>query len=177
MEKLRKAGLLILTRIPNMGIVGVSQTRGIYDVKNLRPLSFPSVSQVTVYGKCKKDENFPDTILREAKEELGEKASDIILPKKWREKFNAQTVYSYSSVYLEIEIIAIFIEDHTFLQEIRAEPSSGEIRLIFQRQLSSIRQLGESDKSVGMLHFPRTKLGMTMDTYTAFLQAFEIFGK
>lgn len=176
-EKFRKAGILVLTNIPDMGIAGVSQTRGAYNLKKLRPQSFPCASQVTAYGKCKVGESFAETIQRETREELGEKACDIILPKGWTKKSNLKRVYASASSIHEIQIFALYIKDHTFLQEIRTEPSCGEIRLIFPKKLSSIRKLKESDKNDGMMHFPRTKLGMTEDTYSAFLGAFAIFAK
>ncbi|GEM_PF-350157 len=90
-EKRRVTGLLIMTELPNYGLVAVLQRRGEFNHEKMGPESFPGAMQLTVWGGVEESESMPGALFREIQEEMGVatlyKVCDrggILLPEKYR---------------------------------------------------------------------------------------------
>jgi len=67
----RSVGLIVMTEIPERGLVAVLRERGRFNFEEMKREKFPGGYQVTAHGKLKRGESLPQALLREVGEELG----------------------------------------------------------------------------------------------------------
>ncbi len=143
-EKKRSVGLVVLTEIPEVGVVAVLQRRSPTD-------SYSGGCQVTCHGRIEEGEDHYSALRRESIEELGERAALVILPptldgltllvEKSDEKEDATTY-------------GIFVPDPAFLDLLVSEDStvdpSDRFPRLRQDEIANIQNLKNFDKRVGV---------------------------
>jgi len=123
----KSVGLIVLTEIPELGMVALLRERGYLNLEKMAPESWPGLCQVTVHGRLEDDETFFDALLRETCEELGQDfafyLSGLIAqdPKKLRE-----VLHTYDGGK-EVITLCICVE-LWMAKKIRLAPDSGALR-------------------------------------------------
>lgn len=140
----KSVGLIVATKLPNYGEVVILQIRGEFNHENLQPESWPGGCQVTAHGGVEEKESIQEALIREAREELGEKISSVLekekfikLMKKEEEENKINITYG---VFLEPE----------FLRLIKLNPSSGGLRILKSEELGDILDLKTFDRTEGV---------------------------
>ncbi len=78
--KKTSVGLVVLADIPTMGgLNAVLQERGKFNHEENRPESWPGACQVTAHGKCVEGESIRNGLIREIREELGDKMAHVFV--------------------------------------------------------------------------------------------------
>lgn len=79
--KRESVGLVILTKVKNIGWIAVLRRRGWLSIERMATQYYQGACQVTAHGKCKNGEGTIDALTREMWEELGyEFCSNLNLP-------------------------------------------------------------------------------------------------
>jgi len=168
-EKVEKSvGLVVLTEIPEMGLVAVLQERGRFNTGKMKPESWPGGCQVTAHGKVRKGEKCVQALLREVGEELGRTASQFI-----RNCINDLVVVShFQKTDKEVVTYAVKLEP-SFLKRIRLGSDSGGLRYVQQKDINNTICLDSSNRTAGILYRPT--IGMFPDEKEALIKAFACF--
>ena len=169
-DKVEKSvGIIVLTRIPEMGLVAILRERGWINPKKADYReSWPGGCQVTAHGKLQEDDDFYDALFREITEELGEDASGRI-----RDHANELVeVFRLQKENKNVVTYAIKLEP-SFIEDIRLGPESGAIRLVRPEEANSIIDLFSLDKSTGVQY--RRTIAMFPDEKQAVINAFARF--
>lgn len=162
-EKNRKGvGLIVVMDIPGRGSAAALQVRGSFNHEENRPQYFAGGCQTTVYGGIKTGEAAREALLREAKEELGTEAAEILRGE------NLVKVAEFKSDGEEGEIYAVKMAEE-FLQKIKLGPDSGGIRLTTLAEAEAAKDLREYKEGV-----PAGVLAIFPDTIAAIKKAMDL---
>jgi 8-oxo-dGTP pyrophosphatase MutT (NUDIX family) len=139
-KKKRSVGLVILTKIEDLGWVAMLQRRGEFDLEKMKPQSFPGAYQVTVHGGCKLEEDDIQALTREIKEELGE---------EFYKTLDLNKVVEISIKETFDKVISTFgiVIPQEFLKRI---PSAVGLKPVNEREADNIIPLHEADKKLGI---------------------------
>ena len=69
--KSRTVELLLMTRLPERGLVAVLQVRGAYNPTTKKPHEWPGACQLTCHASVEDDESPRDALWRDCRQELG----------------------------------------------------------------------------------------------------------
>lgn len=145
-EKKRSVGLIVTTEIDGE-LVAILQVRGTFNPEKMKPESWPGACQVTVHGGCNTGENESDALMRETDEELGNDATDFIIPCL----ANAKIVFKAEDEKKAVTTTAMRVLNPDFLKAIRLHAGSGGIRLVSKDDLPKIQDLSKFDKTEGVI--------------------------
>ena len=170
-QKKRSVGLVILTKIPVMGLVAVLQRRGKFNhEKDWGAESFPGACQVTAHGKLEGAESFVEGLHRELAEELGTPFREGV--------FNETEgiIRLVDDITLEKEVVTygIVVKPET-LNLARFGPSTGGFDFVTRDGAGNIRNLKEFSKTDGVTDLKT--IAMFPDEIEAVQKAFEVLGK
>lgn len=155
--KKTSVGLVVLTDVPSMGgLVAVLQVRGEFNHEKMGPESYPRACQITVAGKCKEGEALLNGLLREAKEELGEKIAKLV-----EYRWHAGAILELGRVETDEKLVVNFgvrvpcmdlfgCEDTGLPSSVQLHPSTGGVRLITSDKVESIMNIKQFDKNDGV---------------------------
>lgn len=197
MTKRRVVGLLVMTELPEMGLVAVLQRRGEFNHEKMGPESFPGALQLTVWGGMEDDETPYGAMLREAEEELGKDVLSMLddptgkaaLDAVLRQQLGKETDDFLKDLEIDLDAgkpkeIYRFEDKKNlkvayaaklpceFLRNVRLGPSSGGIRLLKEEEIGKIQDLKNFDKAVGVTD--RNVLAMFADTKETIKRAFAL---
>lgn len=141
-------GLIVLTGIPEMGVVAVLQRRGEFDHEKMKRESYPGACQVTCYGKMKeKDWGDPISALqREADEELGSGVFSLFFRDHLEELVRVET--EKKSV---ITFGVLCMDGEELLSTIRLNASSGGLSFLKREDVGRIEDLTTYNKEEGVI--------------------------
>jgi hypothetical protein len=157
----RTVGLVVLTNIESLGgLVAILQVRGEFNNETMRPETWPGGCQVTVHGACNEAETQLETLLREAREEMGARF--------------AQMIHQFHPVNEEgANFMMYAIPD--VVKNVQLHGGSGGLRFIRPDQVDSIVNLKDFDRKTGVTD--RRITAMFPDEKEAVRLAFEKFSK
>ena len=169
-SKKHSVGLVVLTFFQGQK-VAVLQKRGLVDFEKMKMQSWSGACQITVHGQVEPTDQTPfDTLLREAKEEIGLPARTYFFferPNPFVLLHEAETDREHVSTY------AIQVEDQNFLRHVRLESSTGGIRLVTSPEVQYIEDLAKNyTKEKGV---DKNVIAMFLDEKLAVEKAFEVF--
>lgn len=123
------AGLIVVTSIPDKGLVAVLVRRGLFNFEEMKPESRPGIYQVTAHGGLEGNENFKEAMLREVGEELGEK---FAINLSCLINCDSEALIEASRLdEIDRQVVTFAIKiDAALLKEIRLAPDSGGLRFI-----------------------------------------------
>ena len=195
--KRRVVGLLVMTELPEMGLVAVLQRRGEFNHEKMGPETYPGAFQLTAWGGMKDEETPHEAMLREVEEELGEEvfvlvddstgraALDSLLKEQLKEEKDdflkdleidldvgrPKEIYCFENEN-NLKVVFVVKLPCEFLTKIRLGPSSGGIRLLKEEEIEKIQDLKNFDKTVGVTD--RNALAMFSDTKETIQRAFKL---
>jgi hypothetical protein len=145
MIKKKSVGLIILTEVFGFGLVAVLKARGSFNTEKMDKESYAGVYQVTVHGGLKRGESFMDALFREVKEELGKKAEKIV-------KKNKAYISEINLMETDDKIVMTYMLKlpSYFLNKIRLNADSGEIRLVKSEEVGIISDIKDAYKVSGV---------------------------
>lgn len=166
-EQRKSAGLLLMTKVPDLGLCAVLQRRGEWDFEKNKYESWPGGCQITVHGKLEEGELFATGLWREVKEELGiwlfGKLNDDCIELQ-------QSIVDYLVIYEDYKVITFMLfVNYDLLKLIRLHPSSGGLRFLPQSHVDSIKPMQEFAKNIFI-----TEAAMFSDEIKAVRKAFEL---
>lgn len=169
MSKRRVVGLLVMTEIPEMGLVAVLQRRGEFNHEKMGPESFPGAMQLTVWGGMEEtDTDELTAMLRECEEEMGGSFATHI--RCWA-RLTVSEIYRFEDEK-NLKVAYAVKLPCEFLKKICLGPSSGGIRLLKEEEIGKIQDLKNFDKTVGVTD--RNILAMFADTKETIERAFKM---
>lgn len=149
----------------------VLQVRGNSNTEKNEQETYRGAYQLTVHGSINEGESEKEALLRETREELGEKFAEIV-----EAEFNKdQNFVELNRIEKENISVANFgvIIDEAALKEIELNSSTGgSIKLISKSDVSNIRELKTSDRERGIAE---NEIVMFPDNIEAVKLAFEKF--
>ncbi|WKZ26684.1 MAG: NUDIX domain-containing protein [Candidatus Paceibacterota bacterium] len=151
-EKKRSVGLVVLTKVPEVGVVAVLQRRGKFNPEKLADgkikESYPGGCQVTCHGRVELgDDDEEAALLREAQEELGLEAAHKLLVQN---RGRLVKLVEHRGDTEDATTFGIFMPDPDFLKLIHLGPSSGGLELLPGSEVGNICHLRDFDKSTGV---------------------------
>lgn len=164
----KSVGLVVLTDIPEIGLVAVLRERGFFNFEEMAFESWPGACQVTVHGRLKEGEDFITALLREMTEELGNDfAFDITTLLATKLMVFGKIMH----IQGEKEIITYAVKvDPLLLRKIRLATDSGAIRFVTLEQSPKIADISSFDKRTGVQD--RRIIAMFADEKDAVASAF-----
>lgn len=169
-EKKRSVGLVVLTEIPNIGVVALLRRRGkVNPEKEDFRESYPGGCQVTCHGRAEEGESFENALFREMREEVGFHLVDfpvrhqlVVLVDNPGEK---EDVITYGAMIPWGDMI------YALRSRIRLESSSGGLEFLLQSEVDNIQNLRDFDKRAGVTDL--NVIAMFEDEIEAVRLAFE----
>lgn len=165
----RSVGLVVLTEIPERGLVAVLRERGSFSFERMKPALWPGACQVTAHGKLEEGEDFLTALYREIEEELGGGFALRFLSAVARDSSMLVEAFRLKKPDKEVVTFAAKIES-SFLKEIRLGPETGGIRFLAHEEVSSIVEVTSFDKATGVPD--RKTIAMFSDEREAVARAF-----
>ncbi|NUM34044.1 MAG: NUDIX domain-containing protein [Candidatus Brocadiae bacterium] len=117
------------------------QRRGDWDWEKDQFQSFRGAYQVTAHGKCEESETWEESLIREIKEELGEKIKGILQPSRFTLIKESKKTGKISRTYALLEPLTL-----SEIRLIMLEPSSGSLYPFPLKELEKIQILDPSQK-------------------------------
>ncbi len=168
MSKKSSVGLVIMTEIPDYGLVAVLQNRGKFDVEKMKKESYPGGTQVSAHGHLEEGEDFIDGLYREVEEELGEMVAKRLRDAK-------DSVLEINRVTDDKEEVVTYMVKFPseFLKEVKLSASTAGLEYISEKDIASISNIKGFDKVEGVVD--RKTIAMYLDEKEAITKAFEFF--
>ena len=140
--------LIIFTQLKGYGKVAILQARGEFNHERMNPETYPGGTQSTVHGGLEQNETYIQALLRETEEELGEKVAQLIKSrlKDLKEVYHKGVKIEIKTQTRKVKTYAIYIEDPSFIKDIRLSASSGGIRIVTKKDLKNLRSIYEHVK-------------------------------
>jgi len=166
MSEKTSVGLVILTEIPEYGLVAVSQRRGKFDVEKMKKESYPGGIQVSAHGHLEDGEDFIDGLYREVGEELGKEVAIRLKDAK-------DSVLEINRVVNDKEEVVTYMVKFPaeFLKEVKLSASTAGLEYISEKDVASISDLKGIDKIEGVAD--GRMIAMFLDEKEAIAKAFE----
>lgn len=166
----KTVGLIILTEIPDKGLVAVLRVNGFYNLNTTSPEPWPGGCRVTVYGELSNGETFLLGLRCEIEEEFGH----VFINEFWP-KFRNSLVEVSRVKKQDREIVTFAVKiDRFLLASARLKPNGG-IRFLMPCSIYSVRDIRTYPRQVGI--FDRSVIAMFSDEKEAVGKAFEHFLK
>lgn len=179
MARGRVIGLLVMTELPDYGLVAVLQKRGEFNHEKLEKIlrdapdkpesffeSYPGACQLTVWGGMKEGESPPEALMREGVEEIGDEALNMAC-----DEVSLKQIYRFADGE-NLKVVYGVKLPCEFLTKIRLGPQSGGLRLFKEKDLPYVRDLKEFDRNEGVMD--RGTTAMFADTKEAIEIAFKL---
>ena len=171
MAQQQSVGLLILTKLPELGVVAILQARGTFNHERIAPANFPGICQVTCHGDVQvdKQERLIPALEREWGEESGRRLSDVApyFRSKMVELARVDTPDKLVVTY------GLYIENPEFLDFLKLNASTGGIRPLTREGVGSILQVEPALHKTRGVPDQRTN-AMFSDEIEAVRKAFDI---
>lgn len=180
------AGIWLLTELPGQGLVALAQRRGTFNHEvledNNKPVeditaddyveSRPGGLQPTAWGGLRKNETALGAVAREVKEELGKVLREWLEERLSNQETEIPLVYQQDNENKMVVTYAAKIP-WQLIPEIQLGPSSGGLERITPKDIDSIENLNDFDKTRGVVD--HRVLAMFPDAKEALIEAFKIF--
>ena len=166
----KSVGLIILTEIPDKGLVAVLRENGFYNLNTMSPEPWPGGCRFTIYGELSNGETFLSGLRCEIEEEFGH----VFINEFWPKFRNSSIEVSRTKKQdREIVIFAVKI-DRFLLASARLQPNGG-IRFLMPCSIYSVRDIRTYPRQVGI--FDRSAIAMFSNEKEAVRKAFEHLSK
>jgi hypothetical protein len=163
--------MLVLTEVPNLGLVAVLQVRAPWNTEKNKPQKFAYGCQVTVHGGLEEGESFLEALKREIEEELGEMFFDS-LEDRLHDTECFKVVSQVSEETKEVITYAIKLP-FEIVTRIRSHLDAAGFRFTQESELTEIFDLNLYPNRV---NYTGT-IAMFSDEKQAVERAFELFSK